>query len=155
LRRRARLLCALALALAPACPGDPATPEARVRAVLAALEEGARERDAAALKEHVSEGYADAGGRDKRAVAALATFHFLRNRSVHLLARVREVEVAPPDAARARVVVALAGRPIPGPEALAGLRASVYRFDFELRLEADEAWRVTAADWEPGSLLDF
>jgi hypothetical protein len=29
------------------------------------------------------------------------------------------------------------------------------RFDFRLREEDDEAWRVTAADREPGALLDF
>ncbi len=152
--RRSRLACGLALALAMACSGDAATPEARVRDVLAALEEGARNRDASAMKEHLSDAYADARGNDKREVAALATFHFLQNRSVHLLARVRGVEVEPPGDARAQVVVALAGTPISGPEALPGLRASVYRFDFRLR-EEDGDWRVTAADWEPGSLLDF
>jgi hypothetical protein len=151
----ARLLFGLALALSLACSGEAIAPEDRVREVLAALEEGAQNRDAAAMKEHVSDRYADARGNDKRAVAALAAFHFLRNGSVHLLARVRAVDVAPPGEARAQVVVALAGTPIAGPEALPGLRASVYRFDFRLREEEDHAWRVTAADWEPGSLLDF
>ena len=155
LRFRASLVCLLLVALAPACSDDATTPEDRVRGVLAALEEGARNRDAAAMKEHVSDGYRDARGNDKRAVSALATFHFLQNRSVHLLARVRSVAIDPAGEAHARVVVALAGTPISGPEALPGLRASVYRFDFRLREEDDEAWRVTSADWEPGSLLDF
>jgi hypothetical protein len=145
---------ALALALPLACARDTATPEDRVRAVLDALVEGARNRDAAALKEHVSESYADGRGHDKRKLTQLAAFHFLRNSSIHLLSRVRAVELAAPDEARAQVAVALAGRPISGPAALPGLRADLYRFEFVLREEGG-AWRVTRAEWEPGSLLDF
>src|SRR4030095_4836596 len=81
---------------------------------------------APALKQSVSEGSRAPRGHDKRAVAGLVTFQFLRNRSVHLLARVRSVELAAPGEARAQAVVALAGTPIAGPEALPGLRASVY-----------------------------
>src|SRR4029450_13064237 len=120
-RLRGSFLCAFALALA--CSGDGTTPGDRVRAVLAELEEGARNRDAAALKEHVSEGYRDPRGHDKRAVAGLVTFQFLRNRSVHRVGRVRSGELAAPGEARAQAVVALAGTPIAGPEALPGLRA--------------------------------
>jgi hypothetical protein len=154
LRALPPLALALALAVPLACARGTATPEDHVRAVLDALVEGARSRDAAALREHVSEAYADGRGNDKRELVALATFHFLRNSSLHLLTRVRGVELPAPGEARAQVAVALAGRPISGPAALPGLRAEVYRFDFALR-EEDGVWRVTRADWEPGSLLDF
>jgi DNA-binding GntR family transcriptional regulator len=126
-----------------------------VRAVLAALEAGAEARDAAAMKEHVSERYRDARGQDRRAVAALVAFHFLRNRSVHLLVRVRAVEIAPPGEARVDAVVAMAGVPIATPEALVGLRADLYRFELRLREEDDGAWRVVSADWHPARVEDF
>ena len=129
-------------------------PEQRVRAVLAALEEGAQQRDAGDMKEHVSEGYSDAQGNDKRAVAQLVAFHLLRNQSVHLLTRVQSVEVAAPGHARAEVLVAMAGRPIEGPEALLGLRADLYRFDLAFR-EEDGAWRVRSAEWRPAAVDDF
>jgi hypothetical protein len=144
----------LLLALALACSGDPTTPEERVRAVLAAIERAAEARDVGALREHVSESYADARGQDARALAALATLHFMRNQSVYLLTRIRRVELPAPGEARAEALVAMAGRPIPGPEALAGLRANLYRFDVELR-EEDGRWRVSGGDWAPATPDDF
>ena len=45
--------------------------------------------------------------------------------------------------------------PIPAPEALAGIRADLYRFEIHLREEDDSTWRVTRATWrrvsEPGA----
>lgn len=150
---RRRACAALALA-ALACGPDPQTPEERVRAVFAAMETAAQERDVAALKEHVSEAYGDARGHDKREIGALAGMHLLRNESVHLLTRVRGVEIGPEGEARAIALVAMAGAPIPGPELLPTLRADLYRFDVELR-EEDGAWRITRAEWRPASLAEF
>jgi hypothetical protein len=153
---RALATCAAAAvgALALACSGDPASPEERVRAVLAALEEGAQKRNAGDMKEHVSEGYSDAQGNDKRAVAQLVAFHLLRNQSVYLLTRVRSVEIAAPGQARAEVLVAMAGTKIEGPEALLALRADLYRFDLGFA-EEDGDWRVRSAEWRPASVDDF
>jgi len=125
-----------------------------VRAVLAAIESAAEVRDVGALKEHLSEQYADDRGQDKRAVAGLATFHFMRNQSVHLLTLVRDVRISAPGEAHAQTLVAMAGRPIPGPEALASLRADLYRFDVEMRDE-DGTWRVLRAAWAPASADEF
>lgn len=142
-------LCLLALACADRTP-----PEERVRAVLAALEESAQGRDAGAMKEHVSDGYSDAQGNDKRAIAQLVAFHLLRNQSVYLLTRVQGVEIAAPGQARAEVLVAMAGTPIESPEALLGLRADLYRFDLAFA-EEDGDWRVRSAEWRPASVQDF
>jgi hypothetical protein len=136
-----------------ACSAD-SPPEDRVRAVLAELEESAQARDAGEMKQHVSEAYSDGKGNDKRAVAQLVAFHLLRNQSVYLLTRVRSVEIAAPGQARAEVLVAMAGTPIAGPEALLGLRADLYRFDLGLA-EEDGVWRVRSADWWPASAGDF
>jgi hypothetical protein len=150
--------CALtaALVVSPACSDAPDTPEARVRAVLAALEEGARARDAAGMKQHVSETYGDPYGHDKQGVAGLVTLHFLQNRSVHLLTRVAGIELADSEgAARAEVYVAMAGVPIADASALPGVRADLYRFDLALREEPDGDWRVTSAEWRPAQIEDF
>jgi hypothetical protein len=146
-----RAVAAAAL-LALGC-GDPQSPEERVRAVLAALEQAAEARDVAALKEHVSETYRDERGNDRRAVAALATMHFMQHQSVHLLVRTIEVAVDPP-AATASVLVAMAGTPIASADALPLVRADFHRFDFELR-EEDGAWRIASAAWAPASAQDF
>jgi hypothetical protein len=153
--RRATVAAALALALGlSVCSDEPADPEARVRAVLAALEQAAEAQDVAALKEQVSEEYADARGNDKRALAALASFHLLRNRSVHLLMRVRAVELPAPGEARVLALVAMAGRPLPEAAALAGVRADLYAIHLDLRDE-DGEWRIVAADWQPATADDF
>jgi hypothetical protein len=107
------------------------------------------------MKSHVSERYGDAAGNDKQAVAALAAFHLLRNESIFLLTRVGDVEIPAPGEARVEALVAMAGTPIASPEALAGVRADVWRFDFTLREEEPETWRVTRAAWEPASASDF
>jgi hypothetical protein len=98
--------------------------------------------------------YRDAHGQDQRAAAATLTLHFLQNRAVYLLTRVNEV-IAPEGApASASVLVAMAGSPISSPEALSGLRADLYHFEFALR-EEDGAYRITGASWRPASLADF
>src|SRR5262245_11497622 len=112
-----RLHVAFCLALA-ACSGPAESPEDRVRAALAELEAAAEARDVGALKERISEAYSDAHGNDKQKLAGLATFHFMQNRGVHLLLQVRKVMVERPGEARAAALVAMAGRPISGPEAL-------------------------------------
>jgi hypothetical protein len=149
-----RLPAALALAALLACSSEPETPEARVRAVLAAIESAAEARDVKAMKEHLSERYADSRGNDKQAVGGIAALHFMRNQSVYLLTRVAAVELPAPGEARADVLVAMAGTPIDAPEALVGLRADLYRFDVTLRDEAG-SWRVTSAVWTPASVDDF
>jgi hypothetical protein len=144
------LLCALVLA----CSGGEPTPEERVRAVLAELEEAAEARDVGLIKPHISESYKDENGNDRRALLGLATAHFLRNKSVYLLVRVSDVKLPEPGRAQVDAFVALAGQPIRDLAALPELRADMYRFGFALRDEGGD-WRITAADWHPATLADF
>jgi hypothetical protein len=150
MRRIALALCSLVLA----CSEPPQSPEDRVRATLEAVEQAAEARDVGALKDHISDDYSDARGNDKQKIAGLATFHFMQNRGVHLLVQVRKVVVEKPGEARAVAIAAMAGRPIPGPEALPALNASLYYFDVELH-EEDGEWRITRATWSPATTDDF
>ncbi len=155
--RTGRLVGALILALVASvagCSGDEASPEAQVRALLADAEAAAEAKDLAALKELVSESYADPSGNDKAEIGRLLTYNFFRNQTVHLLTRVGPVELPAPQRARATVLMAMAGRPIPDAAALVGLRADLYRFDFELAAE-DGDWRVRSADWRRADAADF
>ncbi len=142
------------LAAALACSPDADTPEARVRATLAAMETAAEAKDAGAFREHLSESYSDAEGHDTRAVMGIVTFHFLQNRGIHLLSRVSEVTIAAPGEAQVLAFVAMAGTPIDSADALARVRADLWRFDVTLR-EEDGAWRVTRAAWRPAAASDF
>jgi hypothetical protein len=110
--------------------------------------------DAAAMKPLVSETYLDDRGQNKQAVVAMLTFYFMRHDSVHLLTRVESIAIPGDGTATASVFVAMAGTPILGVEHLAGIRADLYRFDFELADE-DGEWRVTGATWRRARPHDF
>jgi hypothetical protein len=148
------MLAPFALVLALGCAGDEPTPEEQVRRVLDAVQAAAEARDVGALKDQLSPSYKDAQGNDRRTVLGMATGHFMRNKSVYVLARVSSVEIPEPGFARAEALVALAGTPISDAAALPGLHADLYRFDVRLRDERG-TWRVVSAAWQPATLSDF
>ncbi len=134
--------------------GEPETPEARVRALMAQAEVAAEAMDAAAMKPLVSETYLDDRGQDKQAVVAMLTFYFMRHDSVYLLTRIDSIAIPGDGSAEATVFVAMAGTPILAVEQLAGMRADLYRFDFAL-LDEDGQWRVSGATWRRAGPQDF
>lgn len=148
---------ALALALGLAACGAPATtPEDEVRALVAGLARAADARDAGAVLELISDDYADPDGRDKQALHGVVVGTFLRHEALHVLARVKQVELAdPPEAASAVAVAALTGAPVEDVGELAGISADVYRFELEARREADGRWRVASARWRPAQMRDL
>ena len=154
--RNLLLLAAASAALALlACSGEPDSPEAAVRATLAAIEAAAGERDVDGVRSRISDAYADARGNDKAELVQVAAFHLLRNQAVYTLSRVRSVELGEPGSAQADVLVALAGKPIDDAEALLTVNADLYRFDVSLREEEPGTWRVTSSSWQPATLADF
>jgi hypothetical protein len=152
--RGSALLAALALSGGAACGGPPPTPEEEVRATLAAAEAAVRAHDLGALKDLVASDYRDAAGRDKAELGSLLTAHFLRNSSIHLLVRVKSLEVQAPGRATVEALLATAGRPIPGLEALAELDAELLWLDLGLA-RRDGEWAVTSARWERARLEDL
>jgi len=148
------VLLYLALAIVPGCGGAATTPEEEVRAVLASAEAAVDAHDLRALKDLVAPDYHDAAGRDKAALESILTFHFLRNSSLHVLVRVRELEVDPKGSAQVEAIVATAGSPISGLEALADLDADLLWVDLGLARREGE-WAVTHATWERARLEDL
>ena len=137
------------------CRGERQTPEQQVRALIQAAAVAAEQRDLGALRELLSDRYADDQGQDKRAVEGLLRLHFLRNESVHLSLRIRSVNLPQPDRAEATVLVAMAGVPIKTATELPALRADLHRFDIDFAFE-NKHWRVVRAAWqraEPGDFL--
>ena len=142
-------LCLGAFAfLSSACGGPRGTPEDRVRALIAQAEESAEARRLADFSDYLSEDYRDEHGNTRREALGLLAANFLRNRSLHLMTRIREIRVTGPTEAEATVLVAMAGSPLAGPEQLLSLRADVYRFHLRLR-EEHGALRVHSAVWQP------
>lgn len=146
-----KTLAVLAVLLTAGCGGEPESPEAQVRALVARAVAAAESKDVGTLRAMVSDRYSDPHGQDKRAVEALLRLHFLRNESVHLYTRVQSVTLPQPDRAQASVLVAMAGVPITSEVELPALRADLHRFDIDFALE-DGSWRVERAEWSRAEL---
>lgn len=144
---------ALCLAMTAACSKQE-SPEARVRATIATAVQVAEANDSAGVLAMVSRRYADADGRDRRAVEGLLRLYLLRHRPLHVYTRVPSVTFVRDDRAEAVVYAAMAGTRIDAPPELARLSASLYRFDLSFALEQDE-WRLRAAAWRPAELSEF
>jgi hypothetical protein len=153
-RRTGALLVAISAIVWPACSSEPESAQAQIRALLAEMEVAAEAKDLRPMKAVVSERYTDEAGNDRQAIVRLLAYHFLRNQSIHLLTRVAAIELPEAERASVTVYVAMAGRPIPGADALTQLRANLYRFDFALE-DGGESWQVTRADWRPAEARDF
>jgi len=139
----AALLLAAALA---ACDAGP-SPEDEIRAVVAAAEQAAEERDAFALRALVADDYRDDRGQGAEEIRRFVHGYLLAHQSVHLLVRIEEIELPATNLGRLRATVAMVGKEADAASAW-DLAADVYEFDVTLA-EEDGAWRVTRADWRP------
>jgi len=151
LPRAGSTLLRLAVGAAIACCavtagcGAPETPEARVRAVVAAGERAAEERDPGDLMELVAPEFKDAEGRDRTELEQLLRGYFVTHQSVQLLTRVEEVEFPYRDYARVRLTVGTLGRETAAATTF-DVAADVNVVLLEFKLE-DDAWRVVRAEW--------
>ncbi|MGA8260812.1 MAG: hypothetical protein WB783_11410 [Arenicellales bacterium] len=136
-----------------ACGGPSQSPEARIKALISRAEKAAEDRDVSVFKDITSDQYHDRRGFGRREILRLVQAVFLQNRQIHLLTVVRHLEVKQATA-HARVLVAMAGRPIDSPKALFNMRARLMRFEVTFALEGDE-WRVRSVDWHPAAPGDF
>ena len=144
-RWAAGLLLAAALALGGCA--EEATPEARVKAVIAAGEAAAEERDLGGILELVSENYRDDDGAGRDELAQYLRGYLVTHQSVHLLTRIDVIEFPYRDYARVWLTVGTLGREAAGATAF-DFAGDVYDVALELALEGDD-WRVTRAAWKP------
>jgi hypothetical protein len=147
-------LFALVFPLFAGCLPARETPEMQVRALLKQAEVAAEARNLSVLRQLVSDHYTDSQGQDKRTIEATLRYYFLRNESIHLLTRVQAITFPEPSHARAVVLVAMAGEPIPGVQEIERLRADLYRFEITLANENKE-WKAIRVEWRQAELGDF
>ena len=140
--------------LLPGCRGERASPEAEVRALINDAVTAAGQKHIGALKDLISENYADDQGQNKRAIENLLRLQFLRNETVHLYAHIQSVTLPQPDRAQAIVLVAMAGVPIASVQELPLLRADLHRFEIDFARE-NKTWRVQRAAWQRAELGEF
>ena len=146
LHATAAMLVVAGGALVAGC-GAPESPEARVRAVIAAGEAAAEARDLSGIFEHVSPAFRDEHGGGPDELKQYLRGYFVMHQSVHVLTRVESVEFPYRDYARVQLTVGTLGRDTAAATSF-DLAADVNDVALELRLEGDE-WRVVRAAWRP------
>ena len=133
-----------------ACSSGPASPvEERVRSLVDEAEELAEAGDAQGFGRLLSDDYRDERGNSKQSAILLLTHYLSSHRSIHLLTRTAQVNLADSTNAEMLVFVAMAGRPIAGIEELGSMRADLYHFVVGAR-EEDGEWRIRRTRWGRG-----
>ena len=122
------------------------TPEAQVRAVIAAGEQAAEARDLSGLLAHVSPAFLDEHGGGQDELKQVLRGYFVTHQSIALLTRIDSVEFPYRDLARVRLTMGTLGREAAGATAFE-LATDINEIVLELKLE-DEEWKVVRAAWQ-------
>ncbi len=136
-----------------ACSRPAVSPEDQIRAVLTRAETAVEERDTAALKALIADGYRDDEGRDKRTLVQYASYQLLREGSLHLSTRLVSVEFTQGRVANAVVIAAMARTRI-DLTSLPDIDADVYHFALVFERNEGE-WQVARAEWRPATVEDL
>ncbi|MEJ2394907.1 MAG: hypothetical protein P8Z77_09005 [Candidatus Thiodiazotropha sp.] len=149
------LVALLVMLLFSGCSGEPLSPEAQLRALLAAGEMEIESRDLSAVMERVAPDYLDARQRDWRQMRALLAGYFLRHPSIFVISQIDRIHIIEPGRAQVVVLAGLAGSAQEAAGPLGGWRGNLLRLDLTFKRNADEAWQLTGADWRPATREDF
>lgn len=149
---RGLLLLSLAL-LVLSCSREDDSPEAQIRRFVAAGIEAAESRDSSALQDMLHIAYRDDRGYDRKQLAGLLRVYFLRHKNIHLFSKIDRIELINDSQARVNLHVAMAGSVIADVDALASLRAQIYRFELDLIRQPE--WQLQHARWAPASAADL
>ncbi len=134
---------ALAAVLVAGCgAGDP---ETEIRALLAAAEKAAEERDAGFFGDAIGASYRDARGNDRDGLIRSIRGYFIANQRIEIVSRVDEVVLEGADAARAVVHAGMVGQRA-GATLIDGVEVDLYRFELELVNDGGD-WRIIGADY--------
>jgi hypothetical protein len=133
---------ALAAVLASGCA--PSDPEAEIRALLAAAEQAAEERDVGFFGGVLGAAYRDSRGNDRDELIRLLRGYFVANQRIEIVSRVDEIVLEGEDAAHAVVHAGMAGQRS-GATLIGGVQVDLYRFELELVNDGGE-WQIIGAD---------
>ncbi len=149
-----RVLLVLSLALLlQSCSEQEDSPEAQIRRFIDAGMEAAENRDGDALQDMLHVSYLDARGYDRKQLAGLLRVYFLRHKNIHLFSKIDTIELVNDSRATVKLHVAMAGSVIADVDALAALRAQIYRFELELVKQSE--WQLQHASWARASAADL
>ena len=132
----------VAASLAGVACTERTTPEAQVRAVVAAAEDAAERRDHGDLMALVSDEFQGGDGEDVRELSRLLRGYLVANPSIEVATRIDSIEFPYDDLARVRVTVGTLGR-----DGVLDFAADAQSVELELERNGGD-WRVTRAEWD-------
>jgi hypothetical protein len=139
--------------LIQSCSDNAVSSQDEIRAYIDSGVNAAESRDMDALAELMHGDYSDQKGYNKKQLTGLLRGYFFRHKNFHLFTKIDSIELLAENEAIVRMHVAMAGSVIADVDALAALRARIYRF--ELQLIKQDEWLLTHAVWGPASMSDF
>ena len=156
--KKARFLYAALVLLATlgGCGADPEDPKTAIEAVIDQVEAAAEKSSVTLFSEHLSEQYQDKHHGNRQRVIRSLLGYFHRNKNIHLFTRIRNIKIneQDPDSAKASVNAAMTGTRVDSADQLLLLRASIYRFDIDLRKE-DGQWMIHSTAWQRIQAKEF
>ena len=154
MRQILRIFLLLSLAiLTQACSDDATTPEQEIERFIETAVEAGENRSVDGLTELVHTGFVDQQGRNRGQFELLLRGYFIRHKNIHLFTRIDNIEILGDNQASVHLHVAMAGSVIADIDALAALRARIYRFELQLVKQPD--WRLRQANWAPARIGDL
>jgi hypothetical protein len=139
--------------LIQSCSDNAVSSQDEIRAYIDSGVNAAESRDMDAMAELMHGDYSDQKGYNKKQLTGLLRGYFFRHKNIHLFTKIDSIELLAENEAIVRMHVAMAGSVIADVDALAALRARIYRF--ELQLIKQDEWLLTYAVWGPASMSDF
>ena len=148
-----QILLLLSILLLQACGGDSDAPEVQIRRFIDNAVQAAEARSVDGLSELLQRDFIDQQGNNRQQVGRMLRAYFFRHKNIHLFTRIDDIEILADNQASVSLHVAMAGTVISDINALASLRARVYRF--ELQLVREDDWLLRHASWAPANIGAF
>jgi hypothetical protein len=139
--------------LLQACSENIESPEDKIRVFIESAVEAAENRSLDGLNDLVHDSYLDQNGYNRRRLGGLLRAYFFRHKEFYVFTKIEEIDLLAENEANVRLYVAMAGSVISDVDAIAALRARIYRFELQLIKEGD--WLLHRASWKPASIIDF
>jgi hypothetical protein len=140
--------------LLTACNKPPTSAEDEIRQFIASGIEAAEQRKSGVLKDMIRENYTDQKGYNKNKLVGLIRLYFLRNKSIYLFSKIKNINISGNQNATVQLFIAMAGKQITDITLLSNYRASIYRFELQL-IKPDDEWLLESAKWARASASDM
>ena len=135
------------------CSNDQ-TPGSIVKSYVDSIEEAAESRNARKVRSLIAKNYRDENKRTEKDISMVVSSYLLRNKSIHILKKISEVEQRSANSISAVILAAISGTQISDVSSLTGMNADIYWFEIVI-VDEDGTWKLASASWRQALVSDF